>query len=59
MLGWMYEVGRGVPKNLGESLRWYRLAADRGNADARARMKFLERSRRESIPSAQIRNPPK
>ena len=33
-LGLMYSDGRGVPKNLVEGARWYRLSAEQGDADA-------------------------
>jgi len=42
MLGWMHEVGRGVPKNLDEAARRFGLAAAQGNAAARDRLKHLE-----------------
>ena len=37
MLGWMHETGRGVPKDLGESERWFRLAAAQALATAAER----------------------
>jgi TPR repeat protein len=42
MLGWMHETGRGVPKDLGEAERWFRLSAAQGNAVAREHLKYLE-----------------
>ena len=30
----MYDNGRGVPKDDAEAVKWYRKAADQGNADA-------------------------
>ena len=45
MLGWMYEVGRGVSKDLDEAVRWFRLAAAQGNTAARDHLKYLERLR--------------
>ena len=33
-LGWMYENGRGVRRDRVEAVRWYRLAAEQGDADA-------------------------
>ena len=33
-LGIMYDSGRGVPQDATEAIRWYRLAADQGFADA-------------------------
>jgi len=35
MLGWMHEVGRGVPKDLDEAVRWFGLAATRGTMSPR------------------------
>ena len=35
-LGLMYDQGTGVPRNLSEATRWYRLAAKNGDPDARA-----------------------
>jgi hypothetical protein len=32
--GLMYEFGRGVPQDYAVALRWYRIAADQGNAAA-------------------------
>jgi TPR repeat protein len=34
----MYEYGRGVPKDYGEALRWYRKAAEKGMAPAQDRI---------------------
>ena len=31
-LGYMYDIGRGVPENDAEAFKWYRLAAEQGNA---------------------------
>ena len=33
-VGFMYANGLGVPQDDAEAVRWYRLAADQGNADA-------------------------
>jgi hypothetical protein len=33
-LGWMYDIGKGVPKNDAEAAKWYRLAAEQGVAKA-------------------------
>ena len=33
-LGWMYRAGRSVPKDWIEAERWYRKAAEQGNAEA-------------------------
>ena len=33
-LGLMYADGRGVPQNDKKAVRWFRLAAEKGNADA-------------------------
>ena len=34
LLGYMYNFGRGVREDAREAVRWYRLAADQGNAEA-------------------------
>ena len=58
MLGWMIEVGRGVPKDSGESVRWYVLAAAQGNAFDRERLKNIEALRKITIPSPKKKSPP-
>ena len=40
-LGVMYDTGRGVPQDDAEAVRWYRLAADQGDADAQFNFGFL------------------
>ena len=35
-LGFMYETGAGVPQDEREAVRWYRLAADQGLAEAQS-----------------------
>ena len=40
-LGTMYRNGDGVPRNNAEALRWYRLAADQGLADAQNRLAVM------------------
>ena len=40
-LGYMYENGLGVVKNIGEARRWYRKAAEQGSEDAKERLKKL------------------
>lgn len=37
-LGFMYDVGKGVPQDHTEAVRWYRKAADQGDADAQANL---------------------
>jgi TPR repeat protein len=37
----MYDNGTGVPEDDTEAVKWYRLAADQGDADAKARLKEL------------------
>ena len=34
LLGWMYHEGKGVPKDDKTAVKWYRLAAEQGHADA-------------------------
>lgn len=36
LLGWLYEDGRGTERSIEEAKRWYRLAAEQGEADAMA-----------------------
>ena len=33
-LGWMYELGEGVPQDIKEAINWYQLSAKQGNASA-------------------------
>jgi len=37
-LGFMYDTGQGVPKDLGEAAKWYRLAAEQGNPGAQSNL---------------------
>lgn len=34
LLGWLHEEGRGTETNISEAMRWYRFAAEHGEADA-------------------------
>lgn len=36
LLGWLYEDGRGTERSIDEAKRWYRFAAEQGQADAMA-----------------------
>ena len=38
----MYENGQGVPKDEAEAARWYKMAADQGNATARQNLARLQ-----------------
>jgi len=40
-LGRLYEQGKGVPKDLSEAIRLYKLAAKKGDEDAKKRLKAL------------------
>tara|TARA_B110000116_G_scaffold260112_1_gene262885 strand:+ start:972 stop:1109 length:138 start_codon:yes stop_codon:yes gene_type:complete len=40
-LGFRYATGRGVSQDDAEAVRWYRLAADQGDADAQFNFGFL------------------
>jgi hypothetical protein len=40
-LGSLYAEGRGVARDLAEAARWYRKAADAGNAEAERALKRL------------------
>jgi TPR repeat protein len=37
-LGFRYATGRGVSQDDAEAVRWYRLSADQGHADARTNL---------------------
>lgn len=41
MLGAMYYEGKGVPQDHAEAARWFRMAADQGNADAQGMLRFM------------------
>lgn len=43
MVGWMYQVGRGVEQNVGEARRWYKRAADAGSPAAQFYLGLLHR----------------
>ncbi|MBN4048158.1 sel1 repeat family protein [bacterium AH-315-O15] len=43
-LGFMYEVGTGVPQDSVEAVRWYRLAADQGHASAQVNLGVMYRT---------------
>jgi TPR repeat protein len=38
MLGIMYDSGQGVPQDYTQAAKWYRLAADQGNAIAESKL---------------------
>jgi uncharacterized protein len=40
-LGWKYEVGRGVPRDYAEALRWYRQSAGQGLAEAQRSLGWM------------------
>ena len=42
-LGVMYANGNGVPQDDVEAVKWYRLAADQGDADARGNKEIVEK----------------
>ena len=44
-LGVMYEKGRGVPQDDAEAVKWYRLAAEQGNAYAQINLGAMYRQR--------------
>ena len=44
-MGYYYEIGIHVPKDTQEARRWYELAAEHGNKDARDRLESLNQSR--------------
>ena len=41
-LGWWYNIGNGVPKDYKTAIKWYRLAAEQGHADAKDAVKELK-----------------
>ncbi|EQD52048.1 Sel1 repeat family, partial [mine drainage metagenome] len=41
--GLMYDKGHGVPQDYAEALKWYRLAAKQGNADAQNNLGLMYR----------------
>ena len=40
-MGLMYDQGTGVPRNLTEATRWYQLAAQNGDPDAKAVLRAM------------------
>ncbi|SPQ25809.1 ed7d2315-b570-47b8-a931-2dac1fd51f46 [Thermothielavioides terrestris] len=44
-MGYYHEIGIHVPKDIREARRWYELAADHGNKDAKDRLDSLSQSR--------------
>jgi hypothetical protein len=40
-LGWLYVIGRGVPQNYEEAVRWLRKAAEQGDSDAQTNLGSL------------------
>jgi TPR repeat protein len=40
-LGFRYETGRGVPQDYAEAVRWYRMAAEQGNARGQGNLGFM------------------
>ena len=41
-LGWMYVTGKGVPEDATTAVKWYRLAAEQGNAAAQSNLKEIK-----------------
>ncbi len=41
MVGNPYDTGRGVAQDYGEAVRWYRRAAEQGDADAQSNLGFM------------------
>lgn len=39
-MGLMYDSGKGVTKDMGEAVRWYRKAADEGYESAKEKLKL-------------------
>jgi TPR repeat protein len=40
-LGWLYVIGRGVPQDYQEAVRWFHKAAEQGDSDAQANLGSL------------------
>ena len=40
-LGWMYDTGRGVPKDRKTAVKWYKLAAEQGHAFAQGQLGLM------------------
>lgn len=40
-IGWMYDTGNGVSQDYAEAVKWYRKAAEQGNADAQNKLGFM------------------
>ena len=40
-MGLMYELGRGIGKDVNEAIRWYRKAADQGYQNAKDKLATL------------------
>ena len=41
LLGLMYNLGRGVPFDVGQAMKWFKAAADQGNAEGQCRLGSL------------------
>jgi len=48
-LGMMYENGEGVPQDYKTAVKWYKLAAEQGNADAQRNLRILQKKVTEQI----------
>ena len=53
-LGFMYDMGEGVPENDAEAVKWYRKAADQGYADAQLNLGNMY-AKGEGVPENDIR----
>jgi TPR repeat protein len=42
-LGYMYDIGRGVPQDYVEAAKWYRMAAEQGDASAQSNLGIMYR----------------
>ena len=42
-LGWCYENGKGVPKDMKKAVYWYREAAEQGDAEAKDALRRLRK----------------
>jgi TPR repeat protein len=46
-LGVMYDKGEGAPRDHAEAMKWYRKAADQGNAEAQLALEIANKARRD------------
>jgi TPR repeat protein len=50
----MYREGEGVPQNYAEALKWFRKAADQGNANAQFKLGIMYRRFKSEVQQCSI-----